>query len=260
MLPKGERGNLDSRDAVRYNSFITHRVTSEMYDDIGQFLSGDPPGEVSKTEVDMSVDVNLNEVPEEVQAKVQGTVEENAKRARCLSRKVALAALGLAGLTYDAGKSAVRKTDGFVNRAEKRGEEIEAILNSRVSEVQDQMTEEAKAQRAKLEGTLNNFSTGMGDRGKSIEKRVQSGLSSLKIGSGTVVETDQISIEVEIVDEEPWEGYDELNAQEVIDRLAMLGEAQLEAVSDYEANTKNRVTVLREIDMLLAGIEEPPVS
>ncbi len=173
---------------------------------------------------------------------------------------MALAALGLAGLTYDAGKSAVRKTDGFVNRAEKRGEEIEAILNSRVSEVQDQMTEEAKAQRAKLEGTLNNLSTGMGDRGKSIEKRVQSGLSSLKIGSGTVVETDQISIEVEIVDEEPWEGYDELNAQEVIDRLAMLGEAQLEAVSDYEANTKNRVTVLREIDMLLAGIEEPPVS
>ena len=62
----------------------------------------------------------------------------------------------------------------------------------------------------------------MEDTGKSIEKRLQSGLSSLKIGSGTVVETDQIRIEVEIVDEEPWEGYDELNAQEVVDRLAML--------------------------------------
>ena len=200
----------------------------------------------------MDMNVNLENV--------QTTAEENAKRVRRLGRKVTLAAIGLAGLTYDAGKSAVHRADGFVNRAEKRGEEIEAVLNARASDVQKQMTEEAKSQRAKLEGTLGSLSASVEDTGKSIEQRLQSGLSSLKIGSGTVVETDQIRIEVEVVDEEPWEGYDELNAQEVVDRLAMMSAEELEVVSDYEANSKNRVTVLREIDILLAGMEEPPVS
>ena len=77
----------------------------------------------------------------------------------------------------------------------------------------------------------------------------KSGASEVKL------ETDDIKIEVEIVDDEPWEGYTGLNAQEILDRLEHLDVEQLEELRDFEANTKNRVTVLREIDMLLAGLE-----
>jgi hypothetical protein len=196
----------------------------------------------------MSVNVNLNEV--------QVKVEEKANDAKRLGRKMALAALGFAGLTYDAGKSVIHSADDFVNRAEKRGAEIEALLEARVSEVQEQMTEEAKAQRAKVEATLSGITEGVGDTGATIQEKFQSGLSALKIGSGTVIETDDIKIEVEIVDsEEPWDGYGELNAQEILDRLADLKADRLVILREYEANTKNRVTVLREIDMLLAGLE-----
>jgi hypothetical protein len=184
---------------------------------------------------------------------VQDKIAEKAKDARHKGRKMTLAALGIVGLTYDAGKSLVHRADEFVSRAEKRGEEIEAVLNARVSEVQDQMTEEAKAQRAKVEGALKDAAEGVGGRSAAIQEKFQSGLSSLKAGSGTIIETDDIKIEVEIVDDLPWEDYDDLNAQEILDRLSDLSEEQLESLRKYEQNTKNRVTVLREIEIQQAG-------
>jgi hypothetical protein len=198
----------------------------------------------------MDVDMDLSGAQEEV--------GERTKRARRLTHRMALASLGLVGLTYDAGMSVCHSAGEFVKRAEMRGEEIEATLDARIAQAQEQMTEEAQAQRAKLEESLNAITQGLSERGKAVEKQIQGKLSTLKAGSGTVVETDQIKIEVEVVDSEPWEGYDGLNAQEVMDRLGHLDSAQLEAVRRYETNTKNRITVLREIEVRQAALEEEP--
>lgn len=187
---------------------------------------------------------------------VQEHVGDRAKRARRMTHKMALASLGAVGLTYDAGKAVVHSAGELVYRAETRGEQIEAKFNARVTEVQDQMTEEARARRAMMEERFSSISEGVSQRSKAVEQQVQSKLSALKIGSGTVVETDQIRIEVEVIESEPWDGYDSLNAQEVAERLAGLDDAKLEEVRQYEMNTKNRITVLREIDMRQAALEE----
>lgn len=53
----------------------------------------------------------------------------------------------------------------------------------------------------------------------------------------------------------PLEGYDELNVRKVADLLETLDPEQLKRVREYEAATKNRVTVLRAVDKLLAKEE-----
>ena len=46
-------------------------------------------------------------------------------------------------------------------------------------------------------------------------------------------------------------GYDALSTKEILDKLAAYGRPTLEAVRAHETTTKNRATVLKEIDKLL---------
>lgn len=187
-------------------------------------------------------------------------VQESPKCRSRLGRRMMLAALGVAGLTYDTGRSFTRSAESLFRSVERRGEKVEAAINQRSDKVQAQMTAEARARRAKVEEKLNSLTSSVGETGKSIEKAFQSKLESLKIEKGTVVETDEITIEVEPAIEQPWTGYDALNAQEVINSLSTLDRDQLQRTYEYEAATKNRVTVLREIELLQAGMEEPPTT
>jgi len=52
----------------------------------------------------------------------------------------------------------------------------------------------------------------------------------------------------------PIEGYDELNARDVIAKVEKLNAAELTAVRAYEAAHKNRKTVLRAIDEQLSAV------
>jgi len=54
---------------------------------------------------------------------------------------------------------------------------------------------------------------------------------------------------------EPFSGYSDLTVKEIQERLDNLDEEMLRSVRAYEAGTKKRVTLLREIDERLAGIE-----
>ena len=51
----------------------------------------------------------------------------------------------------------------------------------------------------------------------------------------------------------PIEGYDELTVEEVSDRLEGLSTEELRAVRDYEERTKNRDTLLEELDRKIRG-------
>jgi hypothetical protein len=53
--------------------------------------------------------------------------------------------------------------------------------------------------------------------------------------------------------EEPWEGYDRMNADEIVRRLRGADGAKLAIVRLYEANHRNRATVLRAADSQVAG-------
>jgi ElaB/YqjD/DUF883 family membrane-anchored ribosome-binding protein len=46
----------------------------------------------------------------------------------------------------------------------------------------------------------------------------------------------------------PIEGYDELNVEEVFERLGALSSEEIREVRDYEERTKNRDTILEELD------------
>jgi len=200
----------------------------------------------------MSVDVKLSSV--------QRQVEENAKKAGRLGRRMVMAALGVAGYTYDTGISVCHGAEDCFHKAEVRGEKVETHINSRASQVQEQLTDEAKSRRAKVEDALSGITDGVGETGKSIEQAFQSKLASLKIGDGTVMETDQIKIEVEVIDQQPFENYDALNAQEIINGLNRLEKDKLQEAYDYEKSSKNRITVLREIELLQAALEEEPAA
>ena len=54
---------------------------------------------------------------------------------------------------------------------------------------------------------------------------------------------------------EPWEGYGQLTAKEVNDRLAAATPESLAVARLYEAANRNRVTVLKEIDRRLAAAD-----
>jgi len=55
-----------------------------------------------------------------------------------------------------------------------------------------------------------------------------------------------------LVDDLPIEGYDDLAARQVVDRLGALDVAELDRIEAYERAHRNRSTVLGKISMLLA--------
>ena len=60
-----------------------------------------------------------------------------------------------------------------------------------------------------------------------------------------------VTIEVENVMDKIMPGYDELAAKDIVGKLAVLPKEKLIEIREYEVRGKNRVTVLREIDVLL---------
>jgi ferritin-like metal-binding protein YciE len=58
-----------------------------------------------------------------------------------------------------------------------------------------------------------------------------------------------------VTDPAPWPGYDDLNAGQVVARLAELSQDQLAAVAEYERANRNRRSVLERVDALTA--DEP---
>ncbi len=198
----------------------------------------------------MSVNKNISEV--------QRTAEEKAKAAERYSKRVELATLGAVGLVYDAGMYVLKSAEGYFHKAEERGQELESAIRARRAKVQQQMTDEAKAKKAQAEEALNNLTSGIGETGKAIENKFQQKFSSLKTDEEAVLETEpiQIEVEVEIKTDEPWVDYESLNVQEVIDGLTDMDLAGLQQAYEYEASHKNRVTVLREIELKQAALEE----
>jgi hypothetical protein len=171
--------------------------------------------------------------------------------------RAALTYFGALGLVYDGAKQVLGERGNFLERAEKRGEELEADLN--------QVLEQLKSESGKARGVTEDTATSIGtivENGKAIEQEIGKMLSRLNVpGFRAQEELDEIVVEGEseaAATESmvlPVEGYDDLSAREVMDLVGEGDAESLEAIRTYEAATKNRVTVLRAIDERLAELE-----
>ena len=223
---------------------------------------------VQKMKAKMNMNVDLRNVQE--------TVEDNLKSAQTTGHKAMLAYIGLWGLAYDGAKSAWSGSISFVGRAEKRGEEIEQQVSSQVSKLETQASDEMKRWRESMQKNMRLMSKEVGKSSKVAESEFEQQVAKImsRLGIPSRDRLDKLSQEIEIlsakIDEElqheavvipvPIEGYDELTAKDIIAKLGALSADELKIVRTYEAEHQDRVTVLREIDRLLAEHIEPAAA
>lgn len=183
---------------------------------------------------------------------LQERIEDNVKQMRTLSRKAILAYAGMWGLAYDKAQELLNDGVKLLEKAEKRGEDIEAEWRERLSKVQEKP--EVKRVVDYVEDQVDSVS----QNAKSIVAKVEKFLAHFQPAAGNVQEAvKDVTIEVKAaVTEAVVEGYEEMPAKDVIAMLPSLSKETLMKLRAYEAANKNRVTVLREIDALLEAPAE----
>jgi len=183
---------------------------------------------------------------------VQEQVEDGVKRAQTVGRKVVLAYAGMWGLAYDKVQELWAESNKLLEKAEKRGEELEAEWMQQFNKVQEKP--EVKRVVDYVEDQVDTVSK----NAKSVVAEVEKFLAQFQPAASNVqAAVKDVAIEVQAaVAEAVVEGYDEMSAKDVIAMLPSFSKEMLAKVRDYEVANKNRVTVLREIDALL----ETPVE
>ena len=194
--------------------------------------------------MDIKMEVNLRTVQEQV--------SDSAQQVQTLSYRATMTYLGLWGLGYDFAKEMIESGKDLLDKAELRGEEMVHDLNEQVEQYTEQATDEVRKVRSKVSGQLEGVSGVITDNTKTLEQEVEKVLSRVGFGRADVTAT-----VIEVAEDlerlaEPFTGYAELNAKDILDKLDDMDEEELKMVRAYEAGTKKRVTVLRDIDERLA--------
>lgn len=129
---------------------------------------------------------------------VQEGVEDSVKQAREIGRKAMLATLGVAGMGFDLGKSIVKDSGGWLNKAEVRGEEVEKQLLQVLSAYQKDFPGEVKKLAHTIEEGVNAAAKEVNEQTERfanyVQKNVKSGAESV---SETVVDI-KVSAEKEV--------------------------------------------------------------
>lgn len=232
----------------------------------------------------MNVNINLRNVQEQV--------GENSEQVRKYAHKAALAYAGLWAMAYDSAKSGLDGSKEMLEKAEKRGEEVEQEFNKQyhkyydqameefkklqerygenlnldeVSKYYDQAMEEAKKLQERYAGNLDldevskTVTKTVGDNTKLVQENLAKALSMVGItGKGedireTVIE---VTATVEETLKAPVKDYDDLTAKDLIAQFEGMSKRKLAMIREYEVATKNRVTVLRELDERLGEAVE----
>jgi len=183
---------------------------------------------------------------------VQEQVEDNVKQAQAMSRKAILAYAGMWGLAYDKAQELWAEGSKLLEKAEKRGEDLEAEWMDQVNKVQEKP--EVKRVVDYVEDQVDHVSK----NAKSVVAEVEKFLAQFQPAASNVQSAvKDVAIEVQAaVSEAVVAGYDEMPAKDVIAMLPSFSKEMLAKVRDYEVANKNRVTVLREIDAMLETPEE----
>jgi hypothetical protein len=174
---------------------------------------------------------------------VQEKVDDGMKSAKDMGRKVVLASVGVWGLAYDKAQDVWGAGMGMVDKAEKRGEELEQDFGKRFNKMQEQ------PQVKKVVDVVEDGYDVVSKNAKSVVVEVEKFLAQFQPKAEEAMK--DVVIEVEKTLDAVIAGYDELAAKEIVLKLPELSKEQLIEIREYEVKGKNRVTVLREIDVLL---------
>jgi len=182
-----------------------------------------------------AMDVDLRDVQE----KVEGSV----KQAQDLGRKTMLATVGMWGMAYDKAQEMWKSGMELVDKAEKRGEEIEQVWTKQFDKLQE--NPEVKKVVVYVEDQVDVVSK----NSKSVVVEVEKFLAQFQSKAEEVAK--EVAIKVESIADAVVPGYDDLSAKDVVAKLGDLPRAKLLEIREYEVKNKNRVTVLRELDVML---------
>lgn len=174
---------------------------------------------------------------------MQEKVEDGMQSAKNMGRKVVLASVGVWGLAYDKAQDLWDGGMSLVDKAEKRGEEIEQDFGKRFNKVQEQ------PQVKKVVGAVEESYDVVSKNAKTVVTEVEKFLAQFQSKAEEAVK--DVAIEVERTMEAVIPGYDELAAKDIVAKLPGMPKEKLIEIREYEVKGKNRVTVLREIDVLL---------
>ncbi|MBE2238411.1 MAG: hypothetical protein IAE81_11505 [Caldilineaceae bacterium] len=183
---------------------------------------------------------------------VQEQVEDSVKQAQTFSRKAVLAYAGMWGLAYDKAQEFWAEGGKLIEKAEKRGEELETSWMNQFNKVQE------KPEVKRVVDYVEDQVDYVGKNAKSVVVEVEKFLGQFQPAAANVQSAmKNVAIEVQAeITEAVVEGYDEMPAKDVIAMLPSFSKEMLLKVREYEIANKNRVTVLREIDAVL----ETPVE
>ncbi len=178
---------------------------------------------------------------------VQEKVEDGMQSAKNMGRKVVLASVGVWGLAYDKAQDFWGSGMSFVDKAEKRGEELEQDFGKRFNKMQEQVQEQPQVK--KVVDVVEDGYDVVSKNAKSVVAEVEKFLGQFQPKAEEVMK--DVAIEVEKVMEAVIPGYDEMAAKDIVAKLPGMPKESLIEIREYEVKGKNRVTVLREIDVLL---------
>ncbi len=174
---------------------------------------------------------------------VQEKVEDSVKSSQDMSRKVMLASIGMWGLAYDKAQDFWGAGVSLIDKAEKRGEMLEQEFNKQFHKVQQQP--EVKKVVDAVEDSVDVVSK----NAKTVVNEVEKFLGQFQAKAEEVAK--EVQIEVESAMEAVMPGYDEMAAKDIVVKLPGMPKEKLIEIREYEVKGKNRVTVLREIDVML---------
>jgi hypothetical protein len=174
---------------------------------------------------------------------MQEKVEDGVQSAKNMGRKAVLASVGVWGLAYDKAQDFWGAGMGLVDKAEKRGEVLEQDFGARFNKMQEQ------PQVKKVVDVVDTGYDTVSKNAKSVVAEVEKFLAQFQPKAEEAMK--DVAIEVEKAMEAVIPGYDEMAAKDIVVKLPGMPKEKLVEIREYEVKGKNRVTVLREIDVLL---------
>ncbi len=185
--------------------------------------------------------------------------------------KVVLVSLGTMGMAQDTLQDLYKRTSGWYEKSYERGAEIEKRFRHDADEIWTEGRKRFETAESDLETQVKKVVDrlkvpnqeeikGLTKNLEDIEVRVENFVRNvLKIEPKKVtepMEAVQAKVEevVEAVVQLPFDGYNELTAKEINQRMGDMTLSELRKVLDFEAAHDNRVTVIREINRRLESM------